>query len=130
MGRVSEPSLTGARASMLTRVQDAALASTRPLAAVADPGAGGTCMFVGTVRDHSEAGDVTGLTYEAWDELAERRLHEIAEEIPRAWPVRRVAILHRIGDARRWGRRASIVAVSRAASRRGLRGVPPRRSSG
>ena len=28
----------------------------------------------GTVRDHSEAGDVTGLAYEAWEEQAVRRL--------------------------------------------------------
>ena len=35
----------------------------------------------GTVRDHSDAGDVTGLTYEAWDELAVRRLSEIGEEL-------------------------------------------------
>jgi molybdopterin synthase catalytic subunit len=65
---------------------------------VADPGAGGTCVFVGTVRDRSEKGDVTGLTYEAWDDLALARLEEIGEEMFRSWPVRKVAILHRTGD--------------------------------
>ena len=38
-----------------------------------------------------------GLDYEAWDELAERRLHEIAGEILERWPVRKVALLHRTG---------------------------------
>jgi molybdopterin synthase catalytic subunit len=70
------------------------------LASVADDGAGGTCVFVGTVRDHSKAGDVTGLRYEAWDELAVTRLHEIAGELFERWPVRKVAILHRTGDLR------------------------------
>lgn len=68
------------------------------LAFVADPAAGGTCLFVGTVRDASPAGEVTGLQYEAWDELAEGRLREIADELRDRWPLRKVAILHRVGD--------------------------------
>jgi molybdopterin synthase catalytic subunit len=64
---------------------------------VADPASGATCVFAGTVRNQSEAGDVSGLVYEAWDELAERRLREVAGEMRSTWPVRRVALLHRIG---------------------------------
>jgi molybdopterin synthase catalytic subunit len=64
---------------------------------VADPAAGATCVFAGTVRNHSEAGDVRGLIYEAWEEQAERRLREVAAEMRSMWPVRRVALLHRIG---------------------------------
>ena len=65
---------------------------------VADPGSGGTCVFVGTVRDASQAGEVVGLHYEAWTELATDRLSEIAREMRGRWPVRKVAILHRVGD--------------------------------
>jgi molybdopterin synthase catalytic subunit len=83
------------------------------LAAVADPGAGGTCLFVGTVRDASPAGEVTGLTYEAWDDLAERRLREIAEELHRTWPLCRVAILHRTGSVE-VGEASVVIAVSAA----------------
>ncbi len=68
------------------------------LAAVADPGAGGTCVFIGTVRDHSQAGEVTGLRYEAWEELAQSRLSAIAVEMFERWPVRKIALLHRTGD--------------------------------
>lgn len=64
---------------------------------VADPAAGATCVFAGTVRNHSEAGEVRGLIYEAWEELAERRLLEVAGEMRSRWPVRKVAILHRVG---------------------------------
>jgi molybdopterin synthase catalytic subunit len=64
---------------------------------VADPAAGATCVFAGTVRNRSEAGDVSGLVYEAWDELAERRLRKVAGEMRSTWPVRRVALLHRTG---------------------------------
>jgi molybdopterin synthase catalytic subunit len=65
---------------------------------VGDPGAGGTCVFVGTVRDTSPAGDVVALHYEAWLERAEERLGAIATEMLERWPVRKVAILHRTGD--------------------------------
>lgn len=82
----------------LVRVTSDPLSVDEALASVADEGAGGTCVFIGTVRDHSKAGDVTGLRYEAWDELAVKRLHEIAGELLEKWPIRRVAILHRTGD--------------------------------
>jgi molybdopterin synthase catalytic subunit len=68
------------------------------MAFVSDPSAGGTCLFVGTVREHSAAGSVTGLRYEAWDELAARRLGELADEILRKWEVSKIAVIHRTGD--------------------------------
>ena len=71
---------------------------TEAEALVADPAAGGTCIFSGTVRDHSPAGAVTALRYEAWEELAVARLRAIAEEMAATWPLRRIAILHRIGE--------------------------------
>jgi len=82
----------------LVRVSADPLSVDDALVFVADPAAGGTCVFVGTVRDHSTAGDVTGLRYEAWDELAARRLDEIVAELFEKWDVRKVAILHRTGD--------------------------------
>jgi molybdopterin synthase catalytic subunit len=41
---------------------------------------------------------VTGLTYEAWEELAVRRLEELGEELAGRWPLRRIALLHRTGE--------------------------------
>jgi molybdopterin synthase catalytic subunit len=90
MSAVSEPVLVRLSTEPLS-VQDA-------LTFIADPGAGGSCLFIGTVRDRSDAGDVTGLHYEAWDALATERLSEIAAEMLDRWPLRRVAILHRTGD--------------------------------
>jgi molybdopterin synthase catalytic subunit len=98
-------------AIVLTRVQDAPISLAEVAAAVADPAAGAVCIFTGTVRDHSDAGDVRGLTYEAWHELAQRRLRELADEILRRWPARRVAIVHRVGDLE-VGETSVIVAVS------------------
>jgi molybdopterin synthase catalytic subunit len=82
---------------LLIRITDGPLSASDALDFVADPAAGGTCLFLGMVRDHSDSGVVTGLTYEAWDELARTRLGEIADELFEKWPVRRVALLHRTG---------------------------------
>lgn len=78
---------------------------------VADPTVGGSCLFLGTVRDHSAAGAVTSLTYEAWEEMAAKRLEEIAGEMLEKWPVRKVALLHRTGDLR-IGETSVVVACS------------------
>lgn len=99
--------------ALLVSVTAGPLSVDSALAAVADPGAGGTCVFVGTVRDRSDQGEVTGLTYESWDELAVRRLTEIGEELHRTWPLRRVAVLHRTGDLA-IGEASVVVAVSAA----------------
>jgi molybdopterin synthase catalytic subunit len=65
---------------------------------VADPAAGGICLFEGTVRARSRAGDVTGLRYEAYDELASARMQTIAEEMLERWPAKKAALFHRTGD--------------------------------
>ena len=96
---------------MLVRVTPDPLATDEALAFVADPAAGGTCVFVGTVRDHSDAGDVTGLAYEAWEEVATNRLHELANELAAGWPVLGVALLHRTGELA-VGDSSVVVAVS------------------
>jgi len=85
------------RPSLLVRLTDAPLDPAEALVFVADPAAGGTLLFIGTVRDHSEGGEVTGLDYEAWDEQARVHLQAIGEEMFGRWPVLKVAILHRTG---------------------------------
>jgi molybdopterin synthase catalytic subunit len=90
--------MVGVRDGLLIRVTADPLDIGEAVAFVADRGAGGTCVFVGTVRDRSEAGEVTGLTYEAWDELARERLEELGRELLDTWPLRKVALLHRTGD--------------------------------
>lgn len=68
------------------------------LAAVQDPSAGGTGLFVGTVRDHHEGDAVEGLAYEVWEERTADELRRVAEEVAAAHPtVRAVAVVHRHG---------------------------------
>jgi molybdopterin synthase catalytic subunit len=64
----------------------------------ADPRAGAVVVFTGTVRNHADGREVSGLTYEAYEEHAAERLAALAEEVIATWPsVRAVWMMHRLG---------------------------------
>jgi molybdopterin synthase catalytic subunit len=86
------------RADLVVRLTDVPLDPVDALGFVADPGAGAVVLFTGTVRDHSPAGAVTGLTYEAWEERSVARLEAIGEEMFDRWGACKVALLHRTGS--------------------------------
>ena len=60
-------------------------------------GCGGIVTFVGAVRDVSGGKRVLRLEYEAYPEMAERKMREIGEEVAVRWPGARVAMVHRVG---------------------------------
>ena len=66
-------------------------------AAVTYPGAGGIVTFAGVVRDNARGKRVRSLEYDAYPEMAERQMGEIAAEVARRWPESRLAMVHRIG---------------------------------
>lgn len=68
------------------------------IGAVSAPGAGGTAVFLGTVRDHSAAGDVDRLDYSAYDEMAVNVLREVAGEAAVKWGLMGVAVFHGVGS--------------------------------
>ena len=69
----------------------------RLLAAVASPHAGGTTLFVGTVRDVTGPDLTAALDYHAYAPMAERVLAEIAAEVRATFPAAGVAVVHRTG---------------------------------
>jgi molybdopterin synthase catalytic subunit len=85
------------RDDLLVRLTSEPLQASAAMDFVQAPGAGGVVLFAGMVRDHSAAGEVSGLDYEAWEEMAETRMAAIGTEILERWSVCRVAILHRTG---------------------------------
>lgn len=70
----------------------------RIMKSVQDDSAGGTVLFVGTVRDVNEGEPVTGLRYEVYEEMAEKKMKEIEERVMSRWPVKKLAMVHRYGD--------------------------------
>lgn len=76
-----------------------ALDPQRLLFEVVDSTAGAVVLFLGTARDHSEEKDgITHLEYEAYPELVEERIGEVAIEACERWPVVRLAVEHRVGE--------------------------------
>lgn len=84
------------------------------LAEVARSDSGATVLFLGTVRDHSEAKTgVTHLEYEVFAERVEPKIVEIVREATSRWPVLDVVVEHRSGTVR-LGETSVAVAVSSA----------------
>jgi molybdopterin converting factor subunit 1 len=68
------------------------------LDAVRDPSFGGVVVFLGTVRDKSRGKRVTHLEYEAYAEMAESKMREIAQRLETQHAPLRVVMHHRVGD--------------------------------
>jgi len=66
-------------------------------AEVAAPHCGGTCLFLGTVRDAPTDGGVTGIEYSAYEAMAVAEFDRILAEVRRRWPDARLAVRHRLG---------------------------------
>jgi len=64
------------------------------LAAVQSAERGGTCVFLGTVRNDD---DVTGIEYSAYDDMALAEIERILAEARDRWPESRVILQHRLG---------------------------------
>ncbi|MEU3987381.1 molybdenum cofactor biosynthesis protein MoaE [Streptomyces platensis] len=94
----------------LLAIRDTPLSVDEVFAAVGDTAAGGTALFVGTVRSHDNGADVDGLGYSAHP-TAEAEMRRIAEKVTADFPVRALAAVHRVGDLR-IGDLAVVVAVS------------------
>ncbi|GLY84604.1 molybdopterin biosynthesis protein MoeE [Actinoallomurus iriomotensis] len=81
----------------LAELRDTPLSADEVLAAVADSGAGGTAIFVGTVRDEDHRRAVSGLGYTAHPQAADR-LRVVMEKVAADYDVRAIAAVHRVGD--------------------------------
>ena len=61
------------------------------------PNAGAVVLFLGTTRELTNGRQTVALDYEAYREMAERRLAELESEARRRWPVIECMIVHRLG---------------------------------
>lgn len=94
----------------LLDIREDVLSSDEVLAAVADPSAGGTALFIGTVRNHDHEKPVDRLSYEAHPD-AVKHLRTVAERVCADSAVTALAAVHRTGDLK-IGDAAVIVAVA------------------
>lgn len=96
----------------LLAIRDTPLSVEDVFGLVGDDTAGGTALFVGTVRDHDGREDaaVSRLAYSAHP-TAGAELTRIAEKVAADFPVRALAAVHRVGELA-VGDLAVVVAVS------------------
>jgi molybdopterin synthase catalytic subunit len=80
------------------RISSATLSLDDALAAASDRRWGGVVIFLGTVRESSRGKRVTHLEYEAYAEMAEAKMREIAAQLESRYAPCRVVLHHRVGD--------------------------------
>ncbi len=68
------------------------------LTRVGDERDGAVLLFLGTVRNLNDGRPVDGLTYQAYPEMAEAVLEEIAGEAAQRFETDRIAVVHRHGE--------------------------------
>ena len=83
----------------------------RVLGAVDDETAGGVVVFIGRVRNHANGKQVQRLEYEGYEAMIVRELEKIRETASARWPVKRMAIVHRLGSLE-IGEASVVIAVS------------------
>lgn len=81
----------------LLDVRETPLSLDEVFAAVRDDAAGGTALFVGTVREQDGGREVSALSYSAHPTVL-RELRRVAERIVAEEDVVALAALHRVGD--------------------------------
>jgi molybdopterin synthase catalytic subunit len=59
---------------------------------------GGIAVFLGTARDRSKGRDVSGVKFEYYEGMAQKKLREIRERALKDFDVIEVLIIHRYGD--------------------------------
>jgi molybdopterin synthase catalytic subunit len=93
------------------RVTEEPLSLEAVVSEVADERAGGIATFTGTVRRQSRGREVTHLEYEAYAEMAEDVMAELADDLRARHDLCAVAIHHRVGRLE-IGEASVVIAVS------------------
>lgn len=95
------------------KITDEPLDPAACLAAVGSEESGGINLFVGAVRNSTQGRRVLRLEFEAFEPMALKEMHKIAEAAGGKWPLHALAMHHRTG-ALAPGEIAVVIAVSAA----------------
>eukprot|EP00320_Phaeocystis_rex_P006123 CAMPEP_0119097080 /NCGR_PEP_ID=MMETSP1178-20130426/174956_1 /TAXON_ID=33656 /ORGANISM="unid sp, Strain CCMP2000" /LENGTH=92 /DNA_ID=CAMNT_0007080997 /DNA_START=333 /DNA_END=607 /DNA_ORIENTATION=+ len=82
------------------KIDSAPLSTQACEEAVASDAAGGTVVFIGTVRNQTKGKPVVKLDFEAYEPMAVKEMQKIAEQVTEKWKAIHVAIHHRVGSLR------------------------------
>lgn len=81
----------------LAEITDAPIVPEALLDVVASHGHGAALLFLGIVRDDADGRPVSGMRYEAYVEMAEKVMRDIARDAAERLDAGMLAVVHRIG---------------------------------
>lgn len=79
------------------QIKDSTLSEQECLDAVADSAAGGTTVFIGTVRNQTKGKNVVRLEFESYIPMAKKEMAKLADHATQNWNALHVCIHHRVG---------------------------------
>jgi molybdopterin synthase catalytic subunit len=81
------------------QIHGEAIAIAAVMEFVTDPEAGGIAVFLGTTRAETgpDGRKLLALDYDAYTDMAQEQMQDLAVRAREKWPVRRLVILHRTG---------------------------------
>ncbi len=89
--------MTDLQSRILCTITNQSIDMQKLMEFVADPAAGALATFVGMTRNTNEGRQVVRLEYECYPGMAEKEMVKIAEEVLARWPIRKIAMMHRLG---------------------------------
>ncbi len=79
------------------QVLDTPLSEKACIDFVLDDAAGGTTVFIGTVRNQTKGKKVVRLEFESYVPMAKKEMEKIAKEVQERWNALKISIHHRVG---------------------------------
>jgi molybdopterin synthase catalytic subunit len=79
------------------KISEATLSIDEAYQVVLDPGCGGNCLFIGTVRNKNKGNTVTHLDFETYETMAIKEMDKIADQALEKYNINHIAIHHRSG---------------------------------
>lgn len=87
-----------AAVEFLIRITNDKLNLQMVMSELEDNSAGAVSIFMGSVRNRGKFGNVLGIYYEAYREMAEEKMKEIENEVYTKWNIKKLVTIHRIGN--------------------------------
>ena len=81
----------------MIEITECPLSPEKVIAKVRSSDCGCVVTYIGLIRDYSDRKLVLSVEYKDPDEKAKSQLQKIADEAKQQWPIRNIAISHRIG---------------------------------
>lgn len=81
----------------MIRLTESPIDTAAVIESVRRPAAGAVVLFLGTVREITEGRNTESLEYEAYAEMAERKLVQLEQAARQRWDLAGCAIVHRLG---------------------------------